>query len=200
MGAVTSNWMKTKVCPQDMHKIIDAYAKVVNNLNAHVHPDHQYPPAETFRGLVRSGADVYGMAAVGDDIPLSDAGELLFERITIANDNPLWVLCWGGTNVLAQVLFKIRKVFSSEQAKPLYSKLRVYAISDQDNTGAWIRNHFPEIFYIVSLHAWNQYGLAAWSGISGDKFYGFDKGGPDFSKVTKEWISENIQVGPLGAV
>jgi hypothetical protein len=192
--------MKARVCPQDMHTIIDAYAKVVDNLNAHVHPDHRYPPAETFKGLVRSGASVYGMAAVGDDIPLSDAGELLFERITAENDDPLWVLCWGGTNVLAQVLFKIRKVSSLEQAEPLYSKLRVYAISDQDDTGAWIRNQFPMVFYIVSLHGWNQYGLAAWTGISGDEFYRFDQGGPDFSKVTKQWISENIQIGPLGSV
>lgn len=77
--------------------------------------------------------------------------------------------------------------------------MRVYAISDQDDTGAWIRNTFPDIFYIASVHAWNQYGMAAWTGISGDKFYGFDQGGPDFSKLTKEWIKEHIQIGPLGS-
>ncbi|KAK6074946.1 cellulose-binding protein [Seiridium cupressi] len=198
-GAVTSNWMKTKVCPQDMHKIVDAYAGAVENLNAHAHPDAQYTSAEKFKGLIRSGANVYGMAAVGDDVPLSDSGKLLLERILVEDDRPLWVLCWGGTNVLAQVLFKIRKDFSDEEAKKLYAKLRVYAISDQDDTGAWIRNNFPTIFYIVSLHGWNQYGLAAWTGISGDNYYGFDKGGPDFSKMTKEWIKENIQIGPLGS-
>uniref|UniRef100_A0A8H7NHY6 Cellulose-binding Sde182 nucleoside hydrolase-like domain-containing protein n=1 Tax=Bionectria ochroleuca TaxID=29856 RepID=A0A8H7NHY6_BIOOC len=37
--ACTSTWMKNKVCPQDMHKIIDAYAGAVDNLNKHVHPD-----------------------------------------------------------------------------------------------------------------------------------------------------------------
>ncbi|KAI1880436.1 hypothetical protein JX265_002057 [Neoarthrinium moseri] len=198
-GAVTSNWMKTKVCPQDMHKILDAYAGAVDNLNAHAHPDAPYPSAESLKSLVRSGPNVYGMAAVGDDVPLSDAGELLLERICAKDDRPLWVLCWGGTNVLAQVLLKIRNSRSDEDATKLYSKLRVYAISDQDDTGAWIRNNFPSVFYIVSLHAWNQYGLAAWTGISGDNFYGFDKGGPDFSKLTKEWMRENIQIGPLGS-
>ena len=81
----------------------------------------------------------------------------------------------------------------------LRSTLRVYAISDQDDTGAWIRNTFPDIFYISSVHAWNQYGMAAWTGISGDKYYGFDQGGPDFSKLTKEWFKENVQIGPLGS-
>lgn len=198
LGAVTSNWMKTKVCPQDMHKIVDAYAGAVDNLNSHVHPDARYPPAQTLKELIRSGASVYGMAAVGDHVPLSDAGELLLERILSKDCRPLWVLCWGGTNVLAQVLFKIRKDFSADEASALYAKLRVYAISDQDDTGAWIRNNFPSVFYIVSLHGWNQYGLAAWIGISGDNFYGFDKGGPDFTKLTKEWIRDNIQIGPLG--
>lgn len=56
--AVTSTWMKTKVCPQDMEKIIDAYDGAVSNLNAHAHPDSQYPSAQYMRGLIRKGAEV----------------------------------------------------------------------------------------------------------------------------------------------
>jgi hypothetical protein len=41
--------------------------------------------------------------------------------------------------------------------------------------------------------------MAAWTGISGDEFYGFDQGGPDFSKLTKEWFKDNVQIGPLGS-
>jgi hypothetical protein len=41
--------------------------------------------------------------------------------------------------------------------------------------------------------------MAAWTGISGDKWYGFDKGGPDPTKISKDWIRENIQIGPLGS-
>lgn len=77
--------------------------------------------------------------------------------------------------------------------------MRVYAISDQDDTGMWIRVNFPDIFYIVSQHGWNQYGLAAWTGMSGDKYYQFDQGGPDFSKMEKSWLKEHIQIGPLGS-
>ena len=139
------------------------------------------------------------MSAVGTDIPLSEGGQLLLDRILAPSMQPLWVLCWGGTNVLASVLFNIDDKFTPEDSQRLLSRLRVYAISDQDDTAAWIRNSFPDVFYISSVHGWNQYGMAAWTGISGDKYYGFDQGGPDFSKMEKSWIKENIQVGPLGS-
>lgn len=133
------------------------------------------------------------MAAVGDDIPLSEGGELLLQRLTSDDTSPLWVLVWGGVNVLAQVLHRIR---NRPDAASLRSKLRVYTISDQDDCGSWIRQQWPDIFYICSVHGWNQYSCATWTGISGP----VDEGGPDPSKVSKDWVKENIQVGPLGAV
>lgn len=54
----SSTWMKTKVCPQDMHKIVDAYAGAVDNLNKHVHPDFQYPTADYLRSIIKPGAPV----------------------------------------------------------------------------------------------------------------------------------------------
>ncbi|UPK93353.1 hypothetical protein LCI18_004288 [Fusarium solani-melongenae] len=96
--------------------------------------------------------------------------------------DPLWVLVWGGSCELAQVLVKIRSTFTDEAAAALRANLRVYAISDQDDTGAWIRDNFPDLFYISSVHAWNQYSMATWSGISGERYFGFDQGGPDFTK------------------
>ncbi|TPX17907.1 uncharacterized protein E0L32_003008 [Thyridium curvatum] len=197
--ACTSTWLRNKTCPQDMIKIIDAYAGAVDNLQKHTHPDFPYPSADYLRSIVKSGPPVYGFAVVGDDIPLSEGGDLLLERITAPDDQPLWVLCWGGVNVLAQVLLKIRNQYPADQAGALRAKLRVYTISDQDDTAAWIRTQFPDVFYISSVHGWNQYGMAAWTGISGDKYYHFDQGGPDFSKMTKEWIKDNIQIGPLGS-
>lgn len=56
--AVTSTWMKTKVCPQDVHKIIDGYGAVVDNLNKHCHPSSPYPSADYLRGIVASGPPV----------------------------------------------------------------------------------------------------------------------------------------------
>jgi alpha-L-rhamnosidase len=56
--ATTSTWMKNKVCPQDMRKIIDAYAAVVDNLNSHAHPSNPYPTAEYLHSIIRSGLPV----------------------------------------------------------------------------------------------------------------------------------------------
>ncbi len=54
------------------------------------------------------------------------------------------------------------------------------------------------MFYICSVHGWKEYGMAAWTGISGDLLHPMDEGGPDITKVTKEWLRDNIQLGPLG--
>jgi hypothetical protein len=134
------------------------------------------------------------MDAVGDEIPLSEGSELLLQRLLTPATEPLWVLVWGGINVLAQVLFRIRE---RPDAAALRSKLRVYAISDQDDCGAWLRQQWPDIFFICSLHGWNQYALSTWHGISGDG--PGDEGGTDKSKVSHKWIKDNIQIGPLGA-
>lgn len=132
------------------------------------------------------------MDGVGDNVPLSEGAELLLQRVTSSSEDPLWILVWGGTNILAHVLNTIR---NRPDAAALRSKLRVYAISDQDDSGAWIRQQWPDIFYICSVHGWNQYFMSTWIGISG----AVDHGGPDPSKVSKEWLKEHIQIGPLGA-
>jgi len=107
---------------------------------------------------------LYGKEALKPDVALSDGAQLLINTLD-ESEEPLWVLCWGGTNVLAQAL---QHTNSRNDHAKLRSKLRVYAISDQDDTGAWIRLQFPDVLYINSVHGWNQYGLAAWTGISGD--------------------------------
>ena len=197
--ACTSTWMKRLVHPEDMEKIVQAYSLVVDNLNAHVHSHNQYSPGEYFLKMIKTGPALYGKEALETGVPLSDGAKMLIDRLD-ESDAPLWVLCWGGTNVLAQALQHIHKDRSAAEGVALRSKIRVYAISDQDDTGLWIRLTFPDIFYINSVHGWNQYGLAAWTGISGEKYYGFDQGGPDFTKVSKEWLKEHVQIGPLGSV
>lgn len=97
----------------------------------------------------------YGMTAVRDNTTLSEGAELLLSRLQDKSPDPLWVLAWGGTNVLAEALYKISQTFPTEKAAALRSKLRVYTISDQDDTGAWIRHRLPDIFYISSTHGWD---------------------------------------------
>ena len=180
-----------------MIKILKAYSQVVDNLNAHVHPENPYPSGKRMLSLVKTGPSLYGKEALQPGVPISDGAKLLLDSVD-ESEEALWILCWGGTNALAQALQEVAKRRPEESAH-FHSKLRVYAISDQDDTGAWIRLQYPDIFYINSVHGWNQYGMATWTGISGDKYYGFDQGGPDFSKLTKDWFKEHIQIGPLGS-
>lgn len=196
--ACTSTWLRRVTHPEDMEAIIRAYGEVVDNLNAHVHPTNPYQPAKFFLGLVKTGPPVYGLEALNDQVPLSGGSRALIKELD-ESEEPLWVLCWGGTNAVAQALQHVDRTRAAEEARRLRSKMRIYAISDQDDTGMYMRIKYPDLFYIASVHGWNHYGCAAWTGISGDKHYGFDKGGPDSTKITKEWIRANIQIGPLGS-
>ena len=108
---------------------------------------------------------------------------------------------WGGPNVLAQALWKIRATRPPAALADFVGRLRVYAISDQDDSGPWLRRTFPRLFYIASpgLHAGGAYHHATWSGISGDKFHGRFTGA-DFAIVDNPWLDQNIRrKGPLGA-
>jgi len=74
-------------------------------------------------------------------------------------------------------------------------------ISDQDDSGPWLRKTFPGLFYITSpgVGAGGAYHHSTWSGISGDRFSG-RFGGADFSIVDNPWLDVNIRhKGPLGA-
>ncbi|KAL5334199.1 DUF1593-domain-containing protein [Aspergillus crustosus] len=189
--AVTSAWLPTRTAPESMRKIVKAYGQVVENLNSHVNPDAMYPSAETLLGLVTSGAPVYGKAALSH--PLSPGAKMLLERIE-ESPSPLWIISWGGTNVLAEALQHIQSTKPAPVQADLYARLRVYTISDQDDTGEWIRNTFPDVFYISSIHGFGAFDMSAWQGIS------HPISGGDLSKVSPEWLQRNIQLGPLGAV
>ena len=90
-------------------------------------------------------------------------------------------------------MFRIGRDRTPEQAARLVSKLRVYTISDQDDSGIWMRTKFPELFYIVSPGG---YDNGTWSGIHRNE-QGFDS-----TEISNKWIAANIQQGhgALGAV
>ncbi len=195
--ATTSFWQQNSTHAKQIHQILDAYAGVEASLNSHVPPNRQYPTVDSLRNLVRDGLSEYGMK--GAQGPLNEGTKLLITAVdTIASDGHIWVLVWGGANVLAQALLHVRNTRSKAEVSAFAAKLRVYAISDQDDAGAWIRLNFPKIFYVASIHGWNSYGLAAWTGISGESYYHFNPGGPDTDLVTTEWLKKYIQIGPYG--
>jgi hypothetical protein len=132
------------------------------------------------------------MLGVGDRQD-SEGSDWIIKILEEKDDRPLWISVWGGVNTLAQSLDKIRKTRSKVEAKKLIAKLRVYTISEQDDSGIWIRNNFPDLFYIVSPS--DHYASATWSAINT-----FVKG-IDNEKISNSWLAQNIQQdhGPLGA-
>ncbi len=197
--ATTSTWLRQNTGVDLIHRQLDAYAQVRPNLLKHA---PGFPPAGALRAVTAVGQPAYGLAAVGEG--KSTAGSrLLLTAADKADERPLWVSVWGGANTLAQALLDARRERSPEALKALVAKLRVYAISDQDDSGPWLRREFPDLFYIVSASTtdWKEYWRATWTGISGDRHY---KNGPGhkFHLVDNPWLEENIikNHGPLGAL
>lgn len=187
--ATTSCWHTDKVNPEFIIKVINAYGKVQPNLLKH---EEGFPTENELLNLVKSGLPKYGMTGVGDGFD-SEGSDWIIQELEKEDTRSLWISVWGGVNTLAQSLHKIRKTKSKNEASRLISKLRVYTISDQDDSGIWIRNNFPELFYIVSPG--DDYNSATWTGINGV----FDR--IDNSSISNSWIAEHIQQGhgSLGA-
>lgn len=194
--ATTSIHQKRKIATWRIREIVDAYAEVRDNLLKH---ETGYPSAEHLRSVIKEGRTDYGMNAVGDGMD-SDGSDWIIQSVD-RSERPLWVVVWGGPNCLAQALWKVRQTRTPEEVKAFVSKLRVYTISDQDDSGPWIRKEFNDLFYIVSpgFHPYGGYHYCTWSGISGDKFHGRFTGA-DFSIVDNPWLDKHIRSkGPLGA-
>ena len=195
--ATTSVHQRDRTAAWRIREIVEAYRKVRDNLETH---EPGYPTADHLLSVIREGRPAYGMAAVGTGMD-SPGSDRIIEVVDREDPRPVWVPVWGGPNCLAQALWKVRATRSPEALEKFVAKLRVYTISDQDDTGPWLRKTFPKLFYIASpgMHAGGAYHYATWSGISGDNFHGRFVGA-DFSIVDNPWLDLNIRSkGPLGA-
>ncbi|MDZ7606419.1 MAG: DUF1593 domain-containing protein [Cyclobacteriaceae bacterium] len=192
--ATTSTHLRDKTAEWRIKEIVTAYGKVRNNLLLH---EKGYPTEEYLHSVTKKGIPRYGMTGVGEGMD-SEGSEWLIKAVDKKDPRPLWVPVWGGPNVLAQALWKVRQSRSPKELDEFVSKIRVYTISDQDDSGAWLRKEFPGLFYIVSPGG--NYRNATWSGISGEPWYHFASGA-DTSLVRNTWLKANIMEnhGPLGA-
>ena len=188
--STTSCWQRKVDHPEYIKDIIQAYGKVQSNLNKH---EAGFPSAESLLNKVKRGIAEYGMLGVGDGKD-SPGSEWILKVLGEKDERPLWICTWGGVNTLAQALYDIKKTKAEAEVKKLVAKLRVYTISDQDDSGIWIRKNFPNLFYIVSPG--DDYGSATWSAINS-----FIKGIGN-EEISNMWLAHNIQQGhgPLGAV
>ena len=187
--ATTSIHQQTRVAPESIDKILRAYGKVQPNLLKH---EKGYLSYDALKVKVKMGLPVYGIQGVGEGKD-SQGSEWIVQVLSKLDERPVWFCVWGGTNVLAQALWKIQHTKSKTEAEKIYSKVRVYTISDQDDSGPWIRKNFPNIFYAVTP-GYN-YTYATWLGMS------FPFPGSNKDVVSSSWLAKNIQQGhgPLGA-
>ena len=194
--ASTSTWQKAAVHPETVHTLIHAYGQVRSNLLLHA---QGWPTAEDLDGRVFTGQPSYGFAATGAD-KMSAGAEAIIRAVDRDDPRPLWICIWGGANTLAQALLHVRASRPAAEVDRFIEKIRVYAISDQDDAGPWIRREFPDLFYIVqpSTQRGDDYYYATWTGIGGDVYYR-NGAGADSTTVTNEWLDANIRSkGPLG--
>ncbi|MCU5774341.1 DUF1593 domain-containing protein [Erwiniaceae bacterium BAC15a-03b] len=196
--ATTSTWQREKVHPDMINLVLGHYAEVQPNLLKH---DKHYPSAAELKALVASGQPAYGMAATGKGRQ-SKGSDLLLKSIEHSSNaaSPLFINLWGGANTLAQALTDLSAKYPAEKVQALTRNLIVYSISDQDDAGYWVRQHYPQISYIVDPSSQNgdDYARATWTGISGDKYYR-NAPGADFTTVSQSWLDKHIRSkGPLG--
>jgi len=172
--ATTSVWLRDTIRPERIRRQVEAYGRIRDNLLKHA---SGYPTAEYLSSVIKDGRPEFGMLGVGE----GKSSE--------------------GSRHIIEVVVKYSR--SVEELDAFVSKLRVYTISDQDNSGRWMRITFPNLFYIVSPSSVGhmEYYKATWTGISGDRHY---RNAPMhiFELVDNPWLEKNIIKGhgPLGAL
>jgi hypothetical protein len=188
--ATTSIHQKTRVAPETIHEILRGYKNVQPNLLKH---EKGFASYESLAAKVKKGLPVYGMQGVGERKD-SEGSEWIITMLEKPDSRPLWVTVWGGPNTLAQALWKIKATKPAAEAARMYAKLRVYTISDQDDSGPWIRKEFPSVFFVVTP-GYN-YSKATWLGIN------FNAPGSNTEVISNAWLAQNIQQGhgPLGVL
>ena len=168
----SSSWIDCPDWTAEIIKVIDGYSMVLPMLRKH---SDGFPDAGYLKSIVKRGQSVSNMAGVGQGKD-SPGSELIISAVDKQSDSrPVWLLAWSGMNTIAQAIWKVHESRTSEEFKRFVAKIRIYDVLGQDDAGAWIAKHFPEIQYIRNTQV---YGC-----------------GP-----SDEWIAENVQSKePFGA-
>ena len=198
--ATTSAWLRQNPREDIIRRDLAAYGEVRTNLLKH---SDRFPTLEKLLAVTRTGQTNYGMASVGPGKSTSGSQRIV-EAVDLADSRPVWVTVWGGPNTLAQALWDVRASRLTAEVDRFVAKLRVYAISDQDDSGAWMRREFTNLFYIVTPSnpaSYQEYYRATWSGISSGRG---DQTAPcyHFDMVDNPWLETHVikNHGPLGAL
>jgi hypothetical protein len=148
----TGCWKKNQSNTDMLDRIVDAYGKVLPNLQVHA---KGFPSYEYLQSISVMGQTGYGMSDVGDGKD-SKGSELIIASVDKEDPRPVWVQFWGGGNNLAQAIWKVKSTRSEQDLAKFVSKLRVFDILGQDDAGAWLAKNFPDLFYIraTGVYGW----------------------------------------------
>jgi hypothetical protein len=181
---------KSVVRPELIHQMLDAYGNVRDNLLLH---SPEYPATEQLKSIVTQGNPVRGVESVGSTHD-TQGSNWIISVVDRSDPRPVNITIWGGSTALAQALWRIRNDRSPADAAKFISKIRVYDIAQQDNTGQWILDNFPDLWYILNKAPADK-----------DKRLGAFRGmylGGDESLTSRAWMDMHIRHnhGPLGAL
>ena len=175
---------KDKIYNQE---IIDAYAKVYDNLCKHA---DGYPTPEYLTSINVNG----NISRPGEMDADTEGSTLIRSCILDDQEGSLYLQVWGGTNTIAAALRSIEEEYTNtDEWEEIYSKvcskIFVFLDLDQDNTlNDYILPNWPGVKVIAS---YNQFGAFA---------YGWNDHAPiEYTRTfTHTWMEENIYgKGPL---
>lgn len=159
--------------PEYIRQVVEAYGTSWEKLAAH---DPRYPKPEQLLACIAAGNFCPGNDQLGEgkDTPGSN---LIIAAADKDDPRPLWILLWGGALDLAQAVWRVSYDRTPQEAETFRRKLRVYSIGDQyDDTGKWMKETFPDLFYITNYAA----------------FRGMYRFG-DISLSSSEWVQEHVK-------
>lgn len=197
---------------------IAAYKIIKSNLDKHA---EGYPEADYLCSISCCGIPAVGKKygkGFGEEKYNDIAGVNQIISVVDKEDaRPVYIGLWGGANTLAQAVWKVWKSRDEKAFNVFISKLRIYAISDQDMGLRWMRDYFGDrLFIIVSPSSGTFLGMrgfvnATWTGMSWDKWYEnkiisrrmkIDEKfyGVRQELISNEWLEKNIcRQGVYGA-
>ncbi|HSH16037.1 MAG TPA: nucleoside hydrolase-like domain-containing protein [Verrucomicrobiae bacterium] len=148
----TGCWKKNQSNTAMLDKMVDAYGKVLPNLQVHA---RGYPSHEYLKSISVLGQTGYGMGDVGEGRD-TQGSDLIIAAVDKDDPRPVWVQFWGGGNNLAQAIWKVRATRSQDGLAQFLGKLRVFDILGQDDAGAWLARNFPELMFIraTGVYGW----------------------------------------------
>jgi len=176
--------------PELIRQVVGAYGQVRPNLIQH---DSAFPPAEALLARIKSGNPQRGVKNVGDGKD-TEGSNWIIAVADRPDPRPVHVAIWGGSTELAQALWRARHDRTADGLQAFLGRLRVYAVGHQDDTGPWILENFPALFYVL--------GNAPEGRDKREAVYRGMYLGGDESLTSLAWIDTHVRTGhgPLGAL